>query len=160
MAKYAAEKLADLPATYRKLLPETDKPEELAAGEKTIREQFAADMKDANITVPAAAAKPGRTYRARVRHKDTSGRWSHWSAPVGFVASGPDLSALQQDLVISEIMYNPASGQEHEYIELFNIGDSTLDLTDLRFTKGIDFDFPAGTTAGTTTSSGHTQTVM
>ena len=43
-------------------------------------------------------------------------------------------------------MYNPATGQEHEYIEIHNIGASVLDLTDVRFTDGISFDFPGGTT--------------
>jgi len=42
------------------------------------------------ITVPANAVRPGHAYRARVRIKDNTGRWSHWSAPVQFVASaGP-----------------------------------------------------------------------
>jgi hypothetical protein len=38
------------------------------------------------ITIPASAVITGHTYRARVRMKDTTGRWSHWSAPVEFVA--------------------------------------------------------------------------
>jgi hypothetical protein len=37
-------------------------------------------------TIPAAAAERGKTYRVRVRVKDATGRWSHWSAPVEFVA--------------------------------------------------------------------------
>ena len=36
--------------------------------------------------IPAGECKAGRTYRARVRHKDNAGRWSHWSEPVQFVA--------------------------------------------------------------------------
>ena len=100
---------------------------------------------DLNVVPPASAVNPGSVYRARVRHQDTSGRWSHWSAPLEFVAGIPDVSALQQSLVISEIMYNPSTGQEHEYIELHNIGETALDLTDVRFTNGIDFDFSSGT---------------
>lgn len=100
---------------------------------------------DPSITPPASAVIPGNTYRARVRHQDTSGHWSHWSAPLEFVAGVPDLMNLQQNLVISEIMYNPATGQEHEYLELHNTSASALDLTDVRFTDGISFDFPVGT---------------
>src|SRR6185503_18431274 len=59
------------------------------------------------------------------------------------------------NLVISEIMYRPApansteaglgyTASAFEYIELKNIGASTLDLTGVRFTKGVDFDFPSG----------------
>lgn len=39
-----------------------------------------------NITVPASAVEPGATYRVRCRMKDRTGRWSHWSSPVQFVA--------------------------------------------------------------------------
>ncbi len=38
------------------------------------------------VAVPAGIAKSGHIYRARVRLKDDTGRWSHWSAPVEFVA--------------------------------------------------------------------------
>jgi spore coat protein CotH len=45
------------------------------------------ELKSADeVTVPANVVQPGRTYRARVRMKDDTGRWSHWSAPVEFVA--------------------------------------------------------------------------
>jgi len=63
-------------------------------------------------------------------------------------------------VVISEIMYNPASGnQDEEYIELLNISDSVITLAEYdnellidvpwRFaddSNGISFDFPLGTT--------------
>jgi len=38
------------------------------------------------IKVPAASVHSGATYRARVRMKDNTGRWSRWSEPVQFVA--------------------------------------------------------------------------
>ena len=46
------------------------------------------DLPDASaqVSIPAGVAKPGHTYRVRARMKDTSGRWSHWSPPVEFVA--------------------------------------------------------------------------
>lgn len=40
------------------------------------------------ITIPAHAVKPGHTYRVRVRFKDATGRWTHWSAPVQFQVQG------------------------------------------------------------------------
>lgn len=54
-------------------------------------------------------------------------------------------------IVINEIMYNPASrGQNEEYIELYNITNSTVNLYNVtnvpwKFTDGIKFTFPAGT---------------
>jgi len=62
-------------------------------------------------------------------------------------------------IVINEIMYNPASGdQNQEYIELLNISETAITLAEYdneqlvdvpwRFTDsdGISFDFPLGTT--------------
>ena len=103
------------------------------------------------IQVPAVAAVPGHLYRARVRHKDNTGRWSQWSAPVQFTPASVDLvSGLQRDLVVSEIMYAPPSwngtnGEEFEYLELHNAGTNPLDLSGLTFTAGITFTFTNGT---------------
>ncbi len=38
------------------------------------------------VLVPQAAVQPGHSFRVRVCMKDVTGRWSHWSAPVEFVA--------------------------------------------------------------------------
>ena len=52
----------------------------------------------------------------------------------------------QSFLVISELMYHPADGAGEEFVELMNISDTvTLDLTGVKFTDGIDFEFAAGT---------------
>jgi hypothetical protein len=104
---------------------------------------------------PASACEPGKRYRARVRHKDTSGRWSHWSAAVEFTAAAADVSIYTNSLVISEFMYHPTeptgaevtqgwAEEDFEYIEVRNVGSLPVDLTDVRFTKGIDFNFPNG----------------
>ena len=107
------------------------------------------------IQVPTEYVRVGRTYRARVRHLGSSGQWSHWSDPLEFVASEPDISSYKEGLVISEIMYNPMdatapekeqgfSNSDFEFIELKNVGDTTLDLKNVRFTKGINYDFVNG----------------
>ncbi len=100
----------------------------------------------ANVTAPATGIVPGRSYRARVRHQNQAGHWSHWSAPLQFSASGAQPGNLATDLVISEIMYNPPEGTDYEYIELQNIStDGTLDLTGVGFTEGIVWNFPDDT---------------
>ena len=101
---------------------------------------------DPTTSPPALATRPGHTHRARVRHQDNTGRWSHWSAPLEFQSTSPNIDLLQQNLVISEIMFNPDGNDDLEFLELFNAGDTALDLTNVRFTKGIDFDFENGTT--------------
>lgn len=46
------------------------------------------------FTIPLGIAEAGRTYRVRVRHKDSSGNWSHWSAPAQFAATAPPLDLV------------------------------------------------------------------
>ena len=108
----------------------------------------------AGIQVPASALRVGHTYRARVRHRDATGRWSHWSQPAQLTTTTANyLQVLKDNLMFSEMMYHPAGPSpaeasagylegDFEYIELRNISNAlTLDLTSVRFTKGIDFDF-------------------
>lgn len=97
--------------------------------------------------VPRGACRPGVTCRVRVRMMDNSGRWSHWSAPVEFVAGSPTLGP-STDLKISEIMYKPAPmdtlpSQELEFLELTNTGADPVDLSNMHFSEGIDYTFPA-----------------
>ena len=106
-----------------------------------------------SIKVPSSVVRSGSVYRARVRHQDSTGRWSNWSDPIEFEPNVPDLSDYNSSLLITEIMYNPVRPTNEEaqagyldddlfeYIEIKNIGEKNLDLRDLRFTKGIDFDF-------------------
>ncbi|MGK0185343.1 MAG: hypothetical protein ACI9R3_001119 [Verrucomicrobiales bacterium] len=134
---------------------------EIADEAGTVEMEFRAEWESGELTefvdqvnVPAAAVKVGRTYRARVRHCDATERWSHWSAPVEFVVSAPMIAGHLEGLVLSEIMYHPAgptdaerainsdwSGDDFEWIELANVGAVPLDLADIRFTKGVEFDF-------------------
>ena len=102
---------------------------------------------------PSTAIRTGKTYRARVRHKDNTNRWSHWSNPVEFSVSAPDLSEFSE-IKISEIMYNPIGPSESElelmpdlessdfeWLEITNSGSIEIPFEDLRFTKGIEYDF-------------------
>jgi len=115
----------------------------------------------AEVRIPAGAVVAGHTYRARVRHMDVTKRWSWWSPPVQFIVATANTAAYQSSLRITEINYNPGpvtpaeaahplwnpswTSQQMEYIELTNISRTSTDLTDLRFTKGVDYDIPAGT---------------
>jgi hypothetical protein len=101
-----------------------------------------------SITIPTDALKIGRAYRVRVQMKDTTGRWSRWSAPVQFVVSQPPAAAaLTNYLRVSELMYDPPAGGDFEFIELHNTSDSvTLDLAGANFTAGVNYTFTNGTT--------------
>lgn len=110
------------------------------------------------IRIPPNAAVAGRTYRVRVRHQDDTGRWSHWSPPVEFVAGAAAAPPeLRDNLVVSEIHYHPlppetpaeaavtSDKNDFEFIELKNIGTTPLDLSDVGFNRGIQFNFPSNT---------------
>ena len=109
------------------------------------------------LTLPASVLREGHTYRIRARYKDSTGRFGHWSAPVTLTpVSANAVATLTENLVISEILYKPAPltveegllgyvENDFEFVELQNRSNLlTLSLDNLRFTKGVDFDFPAG----------------
>ncbi|WP_035609755.1 CotH kinase family protein [Haloferula sp. BvORR071] len=57
------------------------------------------------VTVPFGIAQVGKTYRLRVRHQDSSGRWSSWSAPVQFTATAPPPGKLMHYWNFNEANY-------------------------------------------------------
>jgi len=64
---------------------------------------------------------------------------STWSAlNEATFAVGP----VAENLRITEIMYNPNTDPNVEYVELTNIGTETINLNLAKFTNGIDFTFP------------------
>jgi hypothetical protein len=100
------------------------------------------------MTLPPGVCAPDRVCRVRVRMKNTLGRWSHWSPPVEFYA-GPPAQPPITTLKITELMYHPLQQgylpeTEFEFVELQNVGNKPLDLTNLSFTAGISFTFPVG----------------
>jgi autotransporter-associated beta strand protein len=44
--------------------------------------------------IPLGVTTPGKTYRVRVRHKDSAGNWSYWSEPAKFTATPQQLALL------------------------------------------------------------------
>ena len=113
---------------------------------------------DSQMTIPATNLNEGDSYRVRVRLKNSEGYWSHWSDPVQFIAGPATNTDLLDHLRISEIMYNPSDptvteisagftdNNSFEWVELVNnSSDTTLDLSGVAFTDGIEFTFAAGT---------------
>jgi hypothetical protein len=126
------------------------------SGERSV---FAAEYK-----YPATACVPGQRYRARVRMKDATGRWSLWSNAVEFTAGAFDPSAYVGQVVVSELMYHAAdptlaeqaaaaalspaqvwNDDSFDYVELRNVSAGAIDLTGFQFTSGFDYVFPDGT---------------
>jgi hypothetical protein len=54
------------------------------------------------------------------------------------------------DIVINELMYDPISeSDDDQYIELYNKGTNTINLSGWQFTGGVTFTFPASSVIGT-----------
>lgn len=100
------------------------------------------------IQIPSGACLPGQTCRVRVRMLDGAGHWSHWSAPVEFVAGSPTQPAATT-VIPTELMYNPIHagpivGTNLDFIELKNVGQNPIDLSQAYFADGIQYTFPQG----------------
>ncbi|MGK0189428.1 MAG: hypothetical protein ACI9R3_005245 [Verrucomicrobiales bacterium] len=75
---------------------------------------------------------------------DGGREWYRTATSTPGVTNAP---ARETNIVINEIMCDPPSNSRNgEFVELYNRGDSTVDLADWEFVEGIRFQFPAGTT--------------
>ena len=80
-----------------------------------------------SVTLPPEILLAGHAYRVRARVKDTSGRWSHWSAPVAFVAGGAGASPT--GVIITEIFADAAGNDDgKEWFEVYNTTGSDINL--------------------------------
>lgn len=98
---------------------------------------------DANMRIVARSHRPGHNLGP------TATARSPWSglAAATYVVSTPTLA-------ITEIMYNPAphasntyTNEDYEFIEVRNIGTTTLNMAGFEFSNGVEFRFPNGTLA-------------
>ncbi|HSH15761.1 MAG TPA: lamin tail domain-containing protein, partial [Verrucomicrobiae bacterium] len=88
----------------------------------------------------------------RARYPDGNGPWLR---PTLATPGAANNVALQEAIVINEIMYHHRAGNsvdgslpvesEEAWLELYNRGAQTVDLTGWQLTDGIDYDFTTGT---------------
>ncbi len=89
-----------------------------------------------NVTLTQTGTLKARAFNA--------GEWSALTE-ADFIVGIP---ASPSNLVVSEIYYNPPGSEElTEWIELMNISDDAIDLTDVSMI-GITYTFPAGSVLG------------
>ena len=103
---------------------------------------YVADGGNNVISAAAIERRPGLS---------SMGSWpagsEEWYAAAVGTRNAANNPVRNTDIVINEIMFDPPSGHvKGEYVELTNKGGATVDLSGWRFSKGIDFDFPAGVT--------------
>ena len=82
------------------------------------------------------------TVKARIR--SAAGVWSPMTEALFDTGVVPSL-------LVTEIMYHPpdngaTDGDQFEFLELKNVGATTVNLFGMSFTAGITYDFPAGST--------------
>ncbi|MEM7230633.1 MAG: lamin tail domain-containing protein [Planctomycetota bacterium] len=107
---------------------------------ETLFEQELSDYRE-RWQIPDGLCVPGKQYRVRCRHKDDTGIWSHWSLPVAFTPAVAGGHEAIEGLRVTEIMYQPIGGRDFEFIEIQNVGSRGIDLDEIEFTEGLDFDF-------------------
>ncbi|MEJ6578916.1 MAG: lamin tail domain-containing protein [Akkermansiaceae bacterium] len=88
-----------------------------------------------------------RQVTGRNRGRANDGEWLYPSAPT---PDEPNTFAFNEDIVISEIAYNPSSPQpatnsDNQWLEIANRSAAPVDLSRWFFGDGISFKFPAGT---------------
>jgi len=101
------------------------------------------------FTIPTDALVRGDNLLAVEVHQNASGNRDvifglslEVTAPTEESQQIAERLELLDSLRITEIMYHPAGDGVREFIELQNVAGTTLDLTGLRFTEGVDFTFP------------------
>ncbi len=98
----------------------------------------------ANTVMDAVVVKNSH----RGRHPDGTGEWLY---PDRGTLGATNSFALQDAIVINEIMYHhqpqyePYEESPEEWIELYNRSGSAVDVSGWRFTDGIAYTFPPGT---------------
>jgi hypothetical protein len=56
---------------------------------------------NSTIKIPASSVEIGHAYRVRVKMKDNTNRWSHWSAPIQFIVGTARSSEVLESLRIT-----------------------------------------------------------
>src|ERR1041384_7145061 len=98
-----------------------------------------------NRSVMGRSANPGLARRGGAA--SAARRRLSWLALAGWAALGsaPPAFGAQSGMVINEIHYDPDVKTEPvEFIELFNAGSNTVDLSGWQLSEGVSFTFPAG----------------
>lgn len=95
---------------------------------------------DNKIAIPYGVALPNRSYRLRVRFKNKTGYYSHWSPPIQFIAALPTADPRQK-IIFTEALYNANKNTNLEFVELKNIGTTPIQLKNYQLKGGINYHF-------------------
>ena len=86
---------------------------------------------------------PQNTNESLGRLPDGGENWQLFNSAGSPPTPGKSNTSQTANVLISEIMYHPSSDNDlEEYVELYNAGDTAVDLSAWRFSDGVDFVFP------------------
>jgi len=92
----------------------------------------------ATVVIDARAVEAGPREMSEGRWPDGADDWYYMSPTTGTA----NTVTLNTSVVINEIMYHPLSGLDtDEYIELYNVSASPVNMGGWSFTRGVSFDF-------------------
>ncbi len=112
---------------------------ETSGGELTL---FLVDSSNNVLDACNIDRQNGRSHNAAF--PDGSGRFFASGSGSRNAANNPERNT---DIVINELMVEPPSGhRDGEFIELYNKGNSTVDLAGWELDLGVNYTFPGGTT--------------
>lgn len=116
---------------------------------------YTTDGSDPRLPVTGAVGPTAQVYQgpvllsgsAQVKARVLLDQPSASAAPVWSALHEAGFSVVQegQPLRLTEIMYNPAEGDDYEFIELKNVSSSAADLSNVSIDEGINFSFPSNT---------------
>jgi Lamin Tail Domain/CotH kinase protein/PA14 domain len=99
---------------------------------------------DGATVIDAVSYEPQATGISTGRSPDGAASFYPLAVPT---PAKPNSDLRIDDIVVNEIMYKPVSGDPNDqYVELFNKGTNSVDLTGWQFTSGIAFAIPDHTT--------------
>jgi hypothetical protein len=116
---------------------------------------YTTDGSDPRLPVTGAVGPTAQVYQgpvvltgnAQVKARVLLDQPSANAEPIWSALHEASFSVIQegQPLRITEIMYNPAEGDDYEFIELKNVGSSAVDLSNVSIDEGVYFSFPPNT---------------
>ncbi|MES2709025.1 MAG: lamin tail domain-containing protein [Verrucomicrobiota bacterium] len=121
----------------------------LAAGARLVLDTTALGFTPAvgeRLSVVAATGyeiTDSRVVTGRLRGLTADGQWGH---PDGPSFGAPNTATVSDAVVINEIFYKSRSGTDEQWLELHNKSAAAVIIGGWKFSDGVDYLFPAGTT--------------
>jgi hypothetical protein len=111
----------------------------------TVADRILFTSPSATVVIDARAVEAGPPEMSEGRWPDGANEWFYMAPTTGTA----NLVVLNTSVVINEIMYHPPTNNTaDEYVEIYNVGATTVSLAGWDFSRGVNFNFPTTATIG------------